>query len=732
MAWPIRAAVLAALLIGAAPAGTLGIGLKVNGFLLVLAIGVCGILAAALTAVFLRRWRLREATRVWRRERDGLTKRWANEVEPILREAQVSDLPALESACRTAQAECQKGARLRTGAGELEKEADQASLNTTDDLISLQREHDHLTEELAGVPEEEIQARADALPQNRDAISREIMKGQRNVDDLAKARNDLLEARNQISVKRGVAQVRVESTRSERDQAVALVGKLDVAYKESELRLQEARTELERIRGELAALEVRQLQPSAVLCEQVQRVERELETLKKRVFERRHNLDQARHELAKVQAHREMANSSATGVDLADLEQRVTAARKEIGEEADLLVPDAEETQTRVQLARQIASERELAVKVLTERLSDARLRFEHLTATLGQPADQVLIEAEQARQDAENALKELEETLSTEVEEAEKEFQEAQVAIARLEPELTAARTRAEVATRTRDEARTRRDEARGKFDILLRTAPTPDVTAAEEALTQARGALAEDLAGSVGLPENLVETKARLTECQAKLQKTQQGLDEARGALQQVGGTVAREKRDQEVEALEALRKSAEDLEFEYKATKHLFNVLKEAEAKHTAHLGRSLAKPVTDLFLDFTAGRYAQVVLDPDLRVRKIAARGSERELGSLSVGTRDQLATLVRLALAAHLKSVVVLDDQLTQSDPNRLGWFRDRLRASVRDHNHQVIVITCRPLDYLLPGEMPASPCNRWATNDGSLTVMDLEQVASCG
>lgn len=169
---------------------------------------------------------------------------------------------------------------------------------------------------------------------------------------------------------------------------------------------------------------------------------------------------------------------------------------------------------------------------------------------------------------------------------------------------------------------------------------------------------------------------------------------------------------------------------MELEYRATKRLRDVLKESEANHAAHLGRSLARPVTEKFLEFTAGRYDQVTLDPSLRVGCITAMGSGHEVASLSIGTRDQLATLVRLALAAHLKSAVLLDDQLTQSDSRRLAWFRDRLRASVRDHDHQIVVITCRPLDYLYPEELPAYSRERSESDDGRLTVLDLERVFS--
>jgi hypothetical protein len=61
------------------------------------------------------------------------------------------------------------------------------------------------------------------------------------------------------------------------------------------------------------------------------------------------------------------------------------------------------------------------------------------------------------------------------------------------------------------------------------------------------------------------------------------------------------------------------------------------------------------------------------------------------------TRGQVATLLRLAIAESLGSVIVLDDQLAQSDPARLGWFVGALKAAAA--KIQVIVVTCRRRDY---------------------------------
>jgi len=81
------------------------------------------------------------------------------------------------------------------------------------------------------------------------------------------------------------------------------------------------------------------------------------------------------------------------------------------------------------------------------------------------------------------------------------------------------------------------------------------------------------------------------------------------------------------------------------------------------------------------------------------------GEERSVEDLSVGTREQLATIVRLAIAAQLKTTVLLDDQLVHSDSSRIEWFRNQVRNSVREHDHQIIVMTCRLADYAVDDEI---------------------------
>ena len=84
----------------------------------------------------------------------------------------------------------------------------------------------------------------------------------------------------------------------------------------------------------------------------------------------------------------------------------------------------------------------------------------------------------------------------------------------------------------------------------------------------------------------------------------------------------------------------------------------------------------------------------------------------------------MATIVRLAIAAQLKTAVLLDDQLVHSDSERLHWFRQQLLQSVRTHDHQIIVMTCRLADYLVQEETGAD-----ASADGSgLTIINVLDV----
>jgi hypothetical protein len=106
--------------------------------------------------------------------------------------------------------------------------------------------------------------------------------------------------------------------------------------------------------------------------------------------------------------------------------------------------------------------------------------------------------------------------------------------------------------------------------------------------------------------------------------------------------------------------------------------------------------------------------------------IVIDGVTRDLERLSVGTNEQIATLLRLTIAEHLESAIILDDQLTQTDAQRGEHFRKLLRD--QGAKSQIIVITCQPLSYVDRSEMPKNGDAMVERAAGLVRVIDLEQV----
>ena len=183
-----------------------------------------------------------------------------------------------------------------------------------------------------------------------------------------------------------------------------------------------------------------------------------------------------------------------------------------------------------------------------------------------------------------------------------------------------------------------------------------------------------------------------------QSELKQVESTLAKARGALSQTGGDVARERLEAARERHQRLRERESELDTEYGAWKLLLDTLHEAEQDQATHLGESIVAPITERFQELTGERYGQLELGPNMETAGIEAAGNQRPVDTLSVGTREQLATIFRLSLAEQLKSVLLLDDQLAQTDDVRMKWFRQKLQESSK--KIQIVVFTCRPEDYL--------------------------------
>jgi len=196
----------------------------------------------------------------------------------------------------------------------------------------------------------------------------------------------------------------------------------------------------------------------------------------------------------------------------------------------------------------------------------------------------------------------------------------------------------------------------------------------------------------------EALASARETATSARTRAAALDKALAEQRGQLKQVGGNVILDDRTETEEALRAAQADESELELDYEAYKLLVQVMRDTESAEGRHLGQALAGPVRDRFTRLTAGRYGALALDANLGAQGLEAAGGVRSIDAMSAGLQEQLATLLRLAVAEQVDSALVLDDHLTQTDPARIAWFRDALHETAS--KTQVVVLTCREQDYL--------------------------------
>ena len=259
------------------------------------------------------------------------------------------------------------------------------------------------------------------------------------------------------------------------------------------------------------------------------------------------------------------------------------------------------------------------------------------------------------------------------------------------------AAQRHGEIKTRA-EGAQGIRDRLTGELETRRELAEREDFGAATTAVQQLQTSLK-----ALPVPDTDV-TDAQRSEMDAlvlmattKSDGLRAELQKAEGALEQVGGHYIQERLERADDAVKAIDQREQELDLDYGAWQLLRDTLQEAEAEDAVHLGKALVEPITQRMAELTAGRYGNLAIGPDLATEGIELAGMQRELDSLSVGTREQLATVLRLVIAEKIGSTLVLDDQLVQSDASRMHWLRTFMTECAE--KFQILVLTCRAQEY---------------------------------
>jgi hypothetical protein len=266
---------------------------------------------------------------------------------------------------------------------------------------------------------------------------------------------------------------------------------------------------------------------------------------------------------------------------------------------------------------------------------------------------------------------------------------------------ELHEAFLAVEAAQKKRESAIAERASEEGGLKELRNQRDATNLALAEDTLRQAKQQY--DL---LPVPSRIVDNdeviaaQSEVTALQSELSFLNDEFNQAKGALEHIGGAVARERLSEATEALEQAERREKEIEAESEAWKLLLEQMKEADAAQASNLGMALTPAIADQFTSLTQQRYQNVKLNAHLGTDGVVlgGAGAVRSAFSLSLGTRDQLSTLFRLSLAEYLRTTVVLDDQLVQSDGPRMQWFQELLYEKAK--LYQIIVLTCRPGDYL--------------------------------
>lgn len=211
----------------------------------------------------------------------------------------------------------------------------------------------------------------------------------------------------------------------------------------------------------------------------------------------------------------------------------------------------------------------------------------------------------------------------------------------------------------------------------------------------------------------------EADLERLQRSLGRTSEALQGARDDLAGAEARLQSDGRDDPAELLaiaEArLRKAGEAYAREERVSKAITLLHETFKAEQQA-LSEQFSKPLADrinTYLQALFGPRAQAVVtfeDNHLTSVELVREGHDGSFpfDALSGGTREQVASAVRLAIAELLAAdfdgtlPVVFDDAFANSDPRRIRELQRMLDLGARK-GLQIIILTCTPDDYAALG-----------------------------
>lgn len=275
--------------------------------------------------------------------------------------------------------------------------------------------------------------------------------------------------------------------------------------------------------------------------------------------------------------------------------------------------------------------------------------------------------------------------------------------ALAGVEQEEAVRAERVRNAESVRSEVAADLEAARGeRSDADLRASLALAQQAADEAadaLERAQAAVAK--ADPESLTLRLGNARAAAARAVAEFDQNEDSLRTVRARLTLQGESGLHQQLDENRSRCEHLERQHERTEARAEAAMLLHDTFERRRAESRR---RYLApfKGRIEQFGRIVFGPSLEVELDDDLKMARRTLDGVTLDVDQLSVGAREQLGVLARLACAAIVSpdgggAPVIIDDALGWSDPPRLARMGAAIAAAGREC--QVIVLTCTPGRY---------------------------------
>ncbi|HEX5135586.1 MAG TPA: AAA family ATPase [Planctomycetota bacterium] len=389
--------------------------------------------------------------------------------------------------------------------------------------------------------------------------------------------------------------------------------------------------------------------------------------------------------------------SEAYAASRAELDRLLAEARVDTLEAAAAANERRKEAERTLKDAERIEREnlRDLTLEIVDEKME--RLRAWVSSYPSERPPEPPLPHGFEAANEAKSAADRLHQEAATNLEEARLRALETSATAQRLKEEMADSDVQLRVALEGERSARREMEGARGTEGELADAAH-----AAEEELAGAKAAHDAERAAIVradpprvrGALHNaraaVADAAHRLRAAQDEMRDVTARLDlrNERGLFEQVqDGKTARRHAARELRQLE--REAA--------AAKLLFETMREKREEARRAYAAPLREKVVELGR-LVFGESFAVELDDDLRIDSRTLDGKTLPFRSLSVGAREQLSLLARLACALMVDPEqgvpLLFDDTLGHSDPSRLKAMAKVL--ALAGERCQVVVLTCTP------------------------------------